>query len=579
MNDRWKSDRLERDTPSQPPPRGRGGGALERDTPSQPPPRGRGGGALERDAPSQPPPRGRGGGAGLLPRLRGRSGGGRAPQAIAAAALLLLTTPAVAQEQPPRPAEEDLFGGKKDEPPKAEEPKKDEPPPAPAPTPSTPGADTRDELNLGAREGAPKLSEDVPPDNPLVIGGQFYLRAQTSAREEDSPGDWSVSSPSLMDGYFDARPNKRVRGFVLARMVFDPTIPQSFAGVGGFDTGSGAGVMTAPAAARGPRLSLDQMWLRFDLKHTVFVTAGRQHVRWGTARVWNPTDFLHLNRRNPLDVFDARTGTSMLKLHLPWESQGWNFYAYGLTENGGPKLGDLAGAARAEVVLGASELGLGGLFQRHKKPKLAADLSFGLWDFDLYGEMALRYGSEIDRLLYDPDAAVPPGATPQQILDARYPGVYRKSGIKPQVTGGFTYSHQYADKDVWTVGGEYFFNSLGYDDPGVYPGLFARAATNSLSEPPNFFYLGRQYAAVFILVPAPYSWDLVTFNLSTLGNLSDRSFITRLDFSYTLLTHLRFEAFASVHYGHSNGELRLGNADLHLQPGLLDLGVALRVSL
>jgi hypothetical protein len=497
----------------------------------------------------------------------------------AAALAALLAAPAFAQD-PPRPAEEDLFGAdKKKEEPAPPRPTEGEPaPPEGAGTKggaegqgahAPPGAEaTRDEAMLGSPEAGPRLSQDVPPENPLVIGGQFYLRAQTSAREKQDPGDWTVSSPSLVDGYFDARPNKRVRGFVLARMVFDPTIPQSFTGPGGFDTGSGAGV-TSAAMARGPRLSLDQMWLRFDVKHTVFITAGRQHVRWGTARIWNPTDFLHVTRRNPLDVFDARTGTSMLKLHVPWEEHGWNFYAYGLTENGGPKLGDLAGAARAEVVLGASELGLGGLFQRNRKPKLAADLSFGLWDFDFYGEMALRYGSEIDRLLYAPEA--PP------VLEQRYPGVYRQSGIKPQVTGGFTYSHQYADKDVWTVGGEYFYNSLGYDDPGVYPGLIARG--NLLSEPPNFFYLGRQYAAVFILVPAPYSWDLTTFNLSTLANFSDRSFITRLDYSYTLLTHLRFEAFASVHYGHSNGEFRFGNSDLKLQPGLLDLGVALRVSI
>jgi hypothetical protein len=421
---------------------------------------------------------------------------------------------------------------------------------------------------LGVREAAPKLSDDTPPDNPLIIGGQFYLRAQTSAREEAAPDEWSISSPSLLDAYFDARPNKRVRGFVLARMGFDPTVPQPSIGVGGFDSRSGTGTMATAVTPRGPQLSLDQMWLRFDIKHTVFVTAGRQHVRWGTARVWNPTDFLHVVRRNPLDVFDARTGTSMLKLHLPWEEKGWNFYAYGVTEGAGPTIGDLSGAARAEIVLGTSELGLGALFNRHRKPKLAADLSMGLFDFDLYGEAALRYGSEIDRLLYVPDAPT---------LDARYPGVYRKSGIKPQVTGGFTYSHQYADKDVVTVGGEYFYNTLGYDDAGIYPGLLARM--NTLSEPPQFFYLGRHYASLFLLVPAPYSWDLTTFALSTLANLSDRSFITRLDYSLTLLTHLRFEAFVSVHYGKANGEFRLGVKELNLQPSLLDLGVALRVSI
>jgi hypothetical protein len=496
-----------------------------------------------------------------------------------AALALFLATPAFAQE--PRPAEEDLFGGdkkKEEAPAPVPEPEQTRPAPAESLAPPAPGGDTRDDAVLGVRDAAPKLSDDTPPDNPLIIGGQLYLRAQTSAQAETAPDDWSISSPSLVDGYFDARPNKRVRGFVLARMSFDPTIPQPFTGVGGYDSGSGTGVMGAtPPVARGPQMSLDQMWLRFDLKHTVFITAGRQHVRWGTARVWNPTDFLHVVRRNPLAVFDARPGTSMLKLHVPWEAHGWNFYAYGITEGAGPKIGDVAGAARAEVVLGTNELGLGALVQRNRKPKLAADLSAGFFDFDLYGELALRYGSEIDRLLYAPDAVLPPNATLPQVLDARYPGVYRKSGIKPQVTGGFTYSRQYADKDVITVGGEYFYNSLGYDDAGVYPGLFARS--NMLSEPPQFFYLGRHYAALFLLVPAPYSWDLSTFSVSALGNLSDRSFITRLDYSLTLLTHLRFEAFAAVHYGKENGEFRLGNSELNLKPGLLDLGVALRVSL
>jgi hypothetical protein len=510
-----------------------------------------------------------------------------APRSMGAVALAaaLMATPAFAQE-PQRPAEEDIFGGTKKEEPAKPEPPKAEPVPGPDTTPAETaqpkegplsGADTRDEAVLGVRDGAPRLSEDVAVDNPLIIGGQFYLRGQVSGRQGEHLDEWSITSPSLLDVYFDARPNKRVRGFVLGRMFFDPTVPRAFAGIGGFDTGMpGLGGASNPTA-QGPRVVLDQMWLRFDIKHTVFVTAGRQHVKWGTARVWQPTDFLHVVKRNPLDVFDSRTGTSMLKLHVPWEERGWNFYAYGVTENAGPRVGDVAGAARAEIVLGASEIGLGGLFERHHKPRLAADVSFGLWDFDFYGEAALRYGSEIDRLIYAPDAPIPVGATPQQILDARYPGVYRKSGVKPQVTGGFTYSRQYADKDVWTIGGEYFYNTLGYDDPGIYPGLLAKS--NLLSEPPTFFYLGRQYAALFFLLPAPYSWDLTTFTFTTIGNLSDQSAISRLDFSYTLLTHLRFEAFVAVHYGHEIGEFRLAIPQLGVAPGLVDLGVALRVAL
>jgi len=124
-----------------------------------------------------------------------------------------------------------------------------------------------------------------------------------------------------------------VRGFALARTIFDPTLPATAStGLSTFGSGSQAAIPTRRRqlefSLRGAGhahtgVLLDQMWLRFDIKHTVFVTAGRQHVRWGTARFWTPTDFLHIQHRNPLDVFDARTGTTMIKVHVPWE-QGWN---------------------------------------------------------------------------------------------------------------------------------------------------------------------------------------------------------------------------------------------------------------
>jgi hypothetical protein len=512
-----------------------------------------------------------------------------------AAALALLPGIALAQEPAPadRPREQDLFGAPEKKP-DAEEKKPDaeEKKPQPPGPPPGPAGDERDRANLGAPEEGPRLSTEAAPDNPLTIGGQFYLRAQTTALQSQALQNWTYSSPSLLDAYFDARPNNRVRGFVLGRMAFDPTLPTAAGSAPqptpGMPSGdiNGAGALNSLTAVqtRGPQVVLDQMWLRFDLKHTVFITAGKQHVRWGTARLWTPADFLHLRRRNPLDVFDARTGTSMLKIHLPWESRGWNFYGYALTEGPGstPTVSDIAAAGRAEVVLGTSEAGIGAVVQRHRKPKIAADLSAGIWDLDFYGEFALRYGSEIDRVGVDPSVTLDPvtAATITRaellaLLDQRYP-VYTDPGRKVQVVGGVSWSHQYADKDVITIGGEYFYNQLGYDDSKVYPGL---VLPRPLAEPATFFYLGRQYAGIFVALPYPWSLDLHSFNLSVLGNLSDGSYIGRFDYGLTLLTHLHLEAFVAVHFGRDTGEFRFAIPELGRAPALLDLGVALRVSL
>ena len=43
----------------------------------------------------------------------------------------------------------------------------------------------------------------------------------------DAPDRWSLSAPSLLDAYFDARPNPRVRAFILGRMSYNPTAAPS----------------------------------------------------------------------------------------------------------------------------------------------------------------------------------------------------------------------------------------------------------------------------------------------------------------------------------------------------------------
>jgi hypothetical protein len=344
------------------------------------------------------------------------------------------------------------------------------------------------------------------------------------------------------------------------------------------------------------------------------VTAGTQHVRWGTARFWAPTDYLHAAPRNPLLPFDARTGTAMLKLDVPWEERGWNFYAYALPE--GPTatstIGDIAGALRTEIVFGTMETGLGVFGQRHSKARFAGDVSFGLWDLDFYGEAALRNAGDVDFVSFDQQGIVDASGTgvgpfangagqpvditsTPSIVDAYFP-VHRGSGWKVQATGGVSYTRQYADKDTFTVGAEYFYNGLGYDDPKVYPGLLFLPHGTTLSNPATFFYLGRQYLGVFVMAPSPYSWDNTTFTLSTLANLSDQSGITRLDYSLVVLTHLRFEAYSAVRWGQRNGEFRFGvdgsalsntgipkvddlAQQLNLPPAIFDLGLGLRVAM
>jgi hypothetical protein len=559
------------------------------------------------------------------------------------AALLAAWTGTAWAQAGDRPSEQDIFGGAA---PKPAAPATPETPAAPAeppasetPSPGTSrppatlppaaaaeqGGSDRDKSVLSASGEVQHVSDYQAPDNPLQIGGQIYLRAQSTAYQGDNPDRWTLNTPSLVDAYFDARPNPRVRAFIQGRMSYNAAAPPSGGGattVNGLPTGSmGAFAGGSPTGfttfsqTRGPTTILDQMWIRFDVLQRVFVTAGKQHVRWGTGRFWQPTDYLHPLKRNPLDVFDARPGTTMLKLHLPWEERAWNFYAFGVMEDpnaASNTLQTVSGGARAEIVIAGAELGLDALVKRDTKPRFGIDLSTGIWDFDVYADVGIRSGQDFQTpVAITPDPAtlttceidvndMSKGTAVVDPLSGHYQ-LNTLSGIKTQAVVGVNWSHKYNDNDLFTIGAEYFYNQPGVSDPHLYPGLIFNTSNTQML---NFFYIGRHYAALFASFPAPYSWNYTTFTLSTLGNLSDQSFVSRVDYSVTLLTHLTLEAFAGIHYGTRGGEFRAGfdipaqtlgtdtktaNGDpavmcqfypeQRFSPILLDLGVALRMKI
>jgi hypothetical protein len=491
------------------------------------------------------------------------------------AAALALAVPAAAQE---RPAEEELFGAPAAAPAPAE-------PAAPPPAPEGVG---RDDAILGGAPAAPAGVLSAAQENPLAIGGQAYLRASTAWYRSTPPADWPLASPNLLDLYADARPNDRVRAFGLVRTSWDPLA-------------TGTPLPGTTSAGPDPRAVLDQLWINFDVGRRVFVTAGKQHVKWGVGRFWNPTDFLHPVRRDPLAVFDARTGATMVKVHVPWEARGWNFYGVALLDDpagqgdAASTVGGLAGGGRAEVVIGTAELGADALFRRGQRPRFGLDFSAGVWDLDVHGEVALRTSSDV-QLWEEVDPAA-------DVL-GRY-GKATLDGVTAQAVLGVSYEVNYSDEDAVRFGAEYFYNGLGYDDAHIYPwllfdGSFASAfGVDPALLPPALaaktndlraFYVGRHYAGVYVLLAAPGSLNDHTFTLSAIANASDGSAVVRLDHSVLVNTYLTVESFLAGNVGKEGGEFRfsldlpadvggLGNGRIRTAPPVLSGGVALRVKL
>ena len=375
------------------------------------------------------------------------------------------------------------------------------------------------------------------PDDELDIGGSLYLQSSLFVPQTTQLSEITFSAPTNLDLYLDARPNDRLRGFVRSRLVWSPN--------GNPDTG---GVSTNAA--------LDELWFRFDAARTVFFTVGQAHIRWGATRIWNPVDVLQSTRRDPLAFFDLRTGVPQVKIHLPIESLGWNFYLLGLLE-GVDSLAEASGGARAEFVFGTAELGLTGALREAEDPKAGLDISMGIGEVDWTAECGLLFDSP------NPSVQIASGVDwtlsvfDDDILILGFEGFYNPGGadsIEDAVQGALGYS----DADVAAAAAllEASQDSEGLSIPESTPTEFSELES-AVSEALTPFYIGKWYAGGVVSLPRPGTWNDTSFTALTLANLSDNSVLSRLDISHQVLTYLSLQGYGTVFWG-QQGELRPG---------------------
>jgi hypothetical protein len=129
-------------------------------------------------------------------------------------AALALSLTALAQR---RPEEDALFGGAQDAGTQTSRPSEGS---MFGPPDGGTAAQTPRELDTTPSSDA--FATGRVKENPLSIGGLFYLRGFLSVAQDQPFNQSRVSLPTLVDVYLDARPTDRLRAFVLGRMTYDP---------------------------------------------------------------------------------------------------------------------------------------------------------------------------------------------------------------------------------------------------------------------------------------------------------------------------------------------------------------------
>ncbi len=400
-----------------------------------------------------------------------------------------------------------------------------EPPPDPPPEitgTTTPDGDMTFDIGTeiaaaGGGTVTPTQTSDVKErltaaDDALAIGGLLYPRFRYGFRDNERISDAPLFNDNLADIYLDARPADQLRGFVRMRLNNSNIVPPAGSPF------SDSNVFT-----------LDQLWIKWTIERRVYVTLGKQPLRWGVGRFWNPADRLNRQRRDPLAAFDARNGIKILKVHYPIESLGWNLYAIA-DFDGISSAADMRGAARAEIVMGPAELSLSATARRKRPMTFSAELDSGLGPLDIKGEFVVSKGLEQQQYFGELDQAN--DIFPTLSTQANRTFMQALGGLELKIH--YAVGGDRAAEDEITFGAEYFYNERGYESLEIAPFLAAR---NELVD----YDYGRHYAGAYIIVPQPARWDDTLFILTGIADLTYGSRLLRLDYRVQLMTYAELD--------------------------------------
>ncbi|HBN95643.1 MAG TPA: hypothetical protein DDZ66_05030 [Firmicutes bacterium] len=363
-----------------------------------------------------------------------------------------------------------------------------------------------------------ELEEDeatIPPEEALLrqdgwdVGGnyRFSVTTRRTFMEGIDPLD-SFGTSLGGQVYLDARPDPNFRVFGKVGLSYAVTKQR------GAD-----GTVQDPL-----KLSLQELFSDFNYDNKVFFRAGKQNVSWGVGYFFSPADVISIGRINPLDPGVELEGPVALKAQYPRGST--NYYLYTLFD-GVDSLDKVALAPKMEFVVGGTEIGLGGFYQKDKAPRAMVTVSSSLGDFAVFGEAVVSKGS--DKGFAD-------------ALPMNYP-TYKKDDLFFHATAGARYSHSDPDGLFNLTGAtQYYFNGEGYQNQeyiqglrGYYAMLLAMSASDDAVQ--------REVAKK----------ELVKFNVADMSSTGMHYLAVMVGWNNLLNTKLSASAFLNANLSDGSG--------------------------
>ncbi len=394
-----------------------------------------------------------------------------------------------------RPSEAEMFGGDSS---------------TPTPTvQTTPSGSTEATASKDSEEMTPKshtlltsAEENTQIGGTLSTEADYYLQKGTPLTQD------LVSNPNILFLYLDSKLENDNRVFARIRTFYDPTglssgnpNDSSYTNPYGFGNGTSDNLST----------QLQELRISANIDHEVFFTIGRQKVKYGAAKFFNPTDFLNNQLYDFFLPSDERTGVDMVMAQVP--SGTANLYAVGLPGN--PTNGNPAGGYfRGELgydsfanILESGEISLSGYLPKGQPGKAGFDISQGIGDLDAYFEGAL-----------------------EELSGANWQGAY---------SVGADWETRYGNRQTDTVTFEGEFSDFPF--PSTTPDSLVTT------------YTATQFGIFAIDLANPAGWTDMTFVETNIYTFNYQSGFSRLDAVCQFTDRIDGRVYVSASWGQQGG--------------------------
>lgn len=361
----------------------------------------------------------------------------------------------------------------------------------------------------------------LPEFQKVRWGGTFRLEAAGTADAEAlARGEWAGAPGAELDlsgtFFLDARPSEEVRVLAKARAAYPFE-----------DAGDWA---------------LRELFADLALQPGLRLRAGKQTVNWGVGRFWSPANVINLERIDPEHPDEELAGPVAARLHAVRGTS--NLYAYALLQ-GMEEDGTVGIAAKAEGLVGGTELSLAGVWRPDRPWAVAATATGPALGLDLYAEAVVRGGGRRTYVVEDGGAPLGVSAESRE--------------AEPAFQGTLGFSWTWSDEtEAWNLAAsaQYLRNGAGYADPDLFTtyaaGVAALAAAGQIG-PEDLYLRGRNYGAASLALSDIARSD-AGLSLLWLGSLDDRSGKVVASASYSGFKNLRIALSYGERYGRAGSE-------------------------